>query len=67
MKTTKKQFRVTFENPTAFSNKRASTMWYNSIEDCKEWMNKTNTEVITREITKDSNSLRNALNAKFNN
>ena len=66
MITTKKQFRVTFENPTAFSNKRASTMWYNSIEECEKWMNKTNPEIITREITKDSNSLRNALNEKFN-
>lgn len=66
MTTTKKQFRVTFENPTAFSNKRASTMWYNSIEECEKWMNNTNPEIITREITKDSESLRNALNEKFN-
>lgn len=67
MTTTKKQYRVTFENPTAFSNKRASTMWYNSLEDCAKWLNNTNIEIIEREITIDTNSLRNAMNAKFNN
>lgn len=66
MTTTKTQYRVIFDNPTAFSNTKASTMWYNSIEDCLKWMEKEGSELISREITKDSESLKKAMHAKFN-
>ena len=66
MTTTKTQYRVIFENPTAFSNKKASTMWYNSLEDCAKWMEKEGAELILRELTRDSDSLKKAMYAKFN-
>lgn len=66
MITTKTQYRVIFDNPTAFSNKKASTMWYNSLEDCAKWMEKEGTELISRELTRDSDSLKKAMYAKFN-
>ena len=66
MKATKRQYRVIFDNPTAFSNKKASTMWYNSLEECSKWMEKEGSELISRELTKDSYSLKKAMYAKFN-
>ena len=66
MITTKKQYRVIFDNPTAFSNKKASTMWYNSLEDCLKWMELEGSELVSRELIKDSNSLKKAMHAKFN-
>lgn len=66
MTTTRTQYRVIFDNPTAFSNKKASTMWYNSLEDCLKWMEKEGAELISRELTKDSDSLKKAMYAKFN-
>lgn len=66
MITTKTQYRVIFNNPTAFSNKKASTMWYNSLEDCAKWMEKEGAELISRELKKDYDSLKKAMNAKFN-
>lgn len=66
MTITKKQFRVTFENHTAFSNKRASTIWYNSIEECEKWIHKTRAEIITRDLVKDTEEFKILRNAKFN-
>lgn len=66
MTTTKTQYRVIFDNPTAFSNTKASTMWYNSIEDCLKWMEKEGAELISRTLTKDSESFKKAMYAKFN-
>lgn len=66
MITTTTQYRVIFDNPTAFSNKKVSTMWYNSLEDCLKWMEKEGAELISRELIKDSDSLKKAMYAKFN-
>jgi|AntDeeMinimDraft_5_1070356.scaffolds.fasta_scaffold08886_6 hypothetical protein len=65
------QFRVIFQEETIRGLRDFGTMWYDvnffdaknivkKYENCKGF------EVKTRTITKDSNSLKNALNAKFN-
>jgi len=72
MTTTTNQFRVIFQDETTKGLRNFGTIWYDvnffdaeniikKYENCKGF------EVVTREITKESNSLRNALNAKFNN
>jgi len=66
MITTTTQYRVIFDNPTAFSNKKASTMWYNSLESCLKWMEKEGAELISRELIKDSESFKKYRDAKFN-
>lgn len=71
MTTTTNQFRVIFKEETIRGLRDFGTIWYNvNFFDAKKiiekYENKKGFEVITRTFTKDSNSLRNALNAKFN-
>lgn len=72
MKTTVNQFRVIFKEETIKGLREFGTIWYDvNFFDAENIINKHSWkegfEVLTRTITKDNNSLRNAIKAKFNN
>lgn len=66
------QFRVIFKEETIKGLRDFGTIWYDvNFFDAKNIIkkheNKNGFEILTRTITKDNNSLRNAIKAKFNN
>ena len=72
MTTQVQQFKINFQEETLTGLKSFSTMWYNvKFFDAKniiaKYENKEGFEIERRTITKDNNSLKNAIKAKFNN
>ena len=70
--TTVSQFRVIFKEETIKGLRDFGTIWYDAnffdAENIiKKYENRNGFEILTRTITKDNNSLRNAIKAKFNN
>jgi len=70
--TTINQFRITFKEETIKGLRDFGTIWYDvNFFDAKNIMkkyeNKNSFEILTRTITKNNNSLKNAIKAKFNN
>jgi hypothetical protein len=70
--TTVSQFRVIFKEETIKGLRDFGTIWYDvnffdAENIIKKYENRQDFEVLTRTITKDNNSLRNAIKAKFNN
>jgi len=66
------QFRVIFKEETIKGLRDFGTIWYDvnffdAENIIKKYENRNGFEVLNRTITKDNNSLRNAINAKFNN
>ena len=71
MTTTINQFRVIFQEETTKGLRDFGTIWYDvnffdAENIIKKYENCRGFEVIIRTIKKDSDSLKNALNAKFN-
>lgn len=72
MTTKVNQFRVIFKEETIKGLREFGTMWYDvnffdAENIIKKYENRNGFEILTRTITKDNNSLRNAIKAKFNN
>ena len=72
MTTQVQQFKINFQEETLTGLKSFSTMWYNfNFFNAKniiaKYENKEGFEIERRTITKDNNSLKNAIKAKFNN
>jgi iron uptake system EfeUOB component EfeO/EfeM len=70
--TTVSQFRVIFKEETIKGLRDFGTIWYDfnffdAENIIKKYENRNGFEILTRTITKDNNSLRNAIKAKFNN
>jgi hypothetical protein len=72
--TTVEQFRVIFKEETIKGLRDFGTIWYDvnffdAENIIKKYENRNGFEILTRTITitKDNNSLRNAIKAKFNN
>ncbi len=70
--TTVSQFRVIFKAETIKGLRDFGTIWYDvnffdAENIIKKYENRNGFEILTRTITKDNNSLRNAIKAKFNN
>jgi iron uptake system EfeUOB component EfeO/EfeM len=70
--TTVSQFRVVFKEETIKGLRDFGTIWYDvnffdAENIIKKYENRNSFEILTRTITKDSNSLKNAIKAKFNN
>ena len=66
------QFRVIFKEETIKGLRDFGTIWYDvnffdAENIIKKYENRNGFEILTRTITKDNNSLRNAIKAKFNN
>jgi len=66
------QFRVIFKEETIKGLRDFGTIWYDvnffdAENIIKKYENRNCFEVLTRTITKDNNSLRNAIKYKFNN
>ena len=70
--TTVSQFRVIFKEETIKGLRDFGTIWYDvnffdAQNIIKKYENRKGFEILTRTITKDNNSLRNAIKSKFNN
>ena len=70
--TTVSQFRVIFKEETIKGLRDFGTIWYDvnffdAKNIVKKYENKNGFEVLIRTITKENNSLKNAIKAKFNN